>query len=62
MATLPPDADSFAAKSEEALRFLASHPDLYHPDVVAAARRELQRRGRADPGAGDAPRVARAVC
>lgn len=44
-AALPPETDSIAAKSDEALHFLASHPDLYHPDIVAAAQRELQRRG-----------------
>jgi len=51
------DADSLAAKSDEALCFLASHPALYHPDVVWAAQRELRQRGLRIPEPVDAAPV-----
>ncbi|GGE93845.1 hypothetical protein [Hymenobacter cavernae] len=38
-------SDFFYQKTEAELRYLVQHPDFYHPDVVAAARRELHRRG-----------------
>ncbi|WP_324676687.1 hypothetical protein [Hymenobacter sp. GOD-10R] len=38
-------ADSFSQKTEAELRYLIQHPEFYHPDVVAAARRELHQRG-----------------
>ncbi|OUJ71944.1 hypothetical protein [Hymenobacter crusticola] len=38
-------ADSFRQKTEAELRYLIQHPEFYHPDVVAAARRELHQRG-----------------
>ncbi|WP_375434469.1 hypothetical protein [uncultured Hymenobacter sp.] len=44
MATLPP-SDSLSQKTDGELLFLAQHPDLYHADLIAAARRELRRRG-----------------
>jgi hypothetical protein len=44
MSALPP-SDSLTEKTDAQLLFLAQHPDLYHPDLIAAARRELRRRG-----------------
>ncbi|MBO3271883.1 hypothetical protein [Hymenobacter defluvii] len=38
-------SDSFTEKTDDALRFLASHPALYHPDIVRTAQQELRRRG-----------------
>ncbi|MDF7813698.1 hypothetical protein [Hymenobacter sp. YC55] len=43
MSTLPPD--SLSQKTDSELLFLAQHPELYHADLIAAARRELRRRG-----------------
>ncbi|MBC6612214.1 hypothetical protein H8B15_14895 [Hymenobacter sp. BT507] len=39
------NSDSFTEKTDDALRFLASHPALYHPDIVRTAQQELRRRG-----------------
>lgn len=44
MSTLPP-SDSLSQKTDNELLFLAQHPELYHADLIAAARRELRRRG-----------------
>ncbi|UOR05973.1 hypothetical protein MUN82_02450 [Hymenobacter aerilatus] len=38
-------SDSFTEKTDDALRFLASHPSFYHSDIVRAAQQELRRRG-----------------
>jgi hypothetical protein len=38
-------ANSLAEKTDAQLLFLAQHPDLYHPDLIVAALRELRRRG-----------------
>jgi len=35
----------FTQKTDAELLFLAQHPELYHPDLVTTARRELRRRG-----------------
>lgn len=37
--------NSLTEKTDTELLFLAQHPDLYHPDLVVAALRELRRRG-----------------
>ncbi|UOQ65144.1 hypothetical protein [Hymenobacter volaticus] len=44
MSTLLP-SDSLSQKTDGELLFLAQHPELYHADLIAAARRELRRRG-----------------
>jgi len=44
MSTLPP-SDSLSQKTDSELLFLAQHPELYHADLITAARRELRRRG-----------------
>ncbi|HEX8424770.1 hypothetical protein [Hymenobacter sp.] len=44
MSALPP-SDSISEKTDAQLLFLAQHPELYHADLIAAARRELRRRG-----------------
>ena len=44
MAGLPP-SDSLTEKTDAQLLFLAQHPELYHADLIVAARRELRRRG-----------------
>jgi|GEM_PF-873299 len=40
-----PGTDFLTAKSDPELLFLVRNPSYYHPDLVQAARRELQRRG-----------------
>lgn len=37
--------DFYQHKTDAELLFFVEHPDLYQPDLVAAARRELRRRG-----------------
>lgn len=37
--------DLFTQKTDTELLYFLQHPDLHHPDVVAAARQELHRRG-----------------
>lgn len=37
--------DLFTQKADPELLYFLQHPELYHPDVVTAARQELQRRG-----------------
>ena len=44
MASLPP-SDSLSEKTDAQLLFLVQHPELYHANLIAAARRELRRRG-----------------
>ncbi|MBC6990366.1 hypothetical protein [Hymenobacter sp. BT491] len=39
------ESDSLSQKTTDELIFLARNPDYYHADIIAAARRELQRRG-----------------
>lgn len=41
--------DSFLQKSTDELHYLVQHPELYHPELVAEANRELRRRGAAQP-------------
>lgn len=38
-------ADSLSEKTDAQLLFIAQHPELYHADLLTAARRELRRRG-----------------
>ena len=46
MSSTPATApDLFAQKADAELLYFLHHPELYHPDVVTAARQELQRRG-----------------
>lgn len=47
---------SLAGKTDTELLFLAQHPELYHPDLIAAALRELRRRGISPELAPLAPR------
>ena len=44
MSTLPP-SDSLSQKTDGELLFLVQHHELSHADLIAAARRELRRRG-----------------
>ena len=44
MSTLPP-VDPLFEKTDAELLFLAQHPELYHADLITAARRERRRRG-----------------
>ncbi len=39
------DPDFLTAKADAELLYLVQHHELYHPDLVNVARRELQRRG-----------------
>lgn len=46
MSSSPVNApDLFTQKANPELLYFLQHPELYHPDVVTAARQELQRRG-----------------
>lgn len=40
-----PSSDSFLLKTTEELQYLVQHPELYHPELIAEAGRELRRRG-----------------
>ena len=42
-------ADFYHQKTDEQLRFFVEHPELYQPELVEAARRELRRRAPAAP-------------
>ncbi|QNH63367.1 hypothetical protein [Hymenobacter sediminicola] len=44
-ASSSPESEFFTQKTDAELLFLAQHPELYHPDLVNTARRELRRRG-----------------
>lgn len=44
MSSVPPSG-SLTEKTDAQLLFLAQHPELYHADLINAARRELRRRG-----------------
>ncbi|MBD2714919.1 hypothetical protein KBK19_07725 [Microvirga sp. STR05] len=44
-ASSSPESEFFTQKTDAELLFLAQHPELYHPDLVSTARRELRRRG-----------------
>lgn len=56
---MPNASDALLAKTDAELRFFVEHPQYYQPELVSAARRELQRRGAnlaAPPaGASEAP-------
>ena len=42
-------SDSFLQKTTEELLYLVQHPELYHPELLAEAGRELRRRGATVP-------------
>lgn len=56
MSTLS-SSDSFLLKTTEELQYLVQHPELYQPELVAEAGRELRRRGVvvARPAVAEAP-------
>jgi len=45
----PSSSDSFLLKTTEELLYLVQHPELYHPELLAEAGRELRRRGATVP-------------
>ena len=47
--------DFYHLKTDAELRFFVEHPELYQPELVALARRELQRRGIALAGGAALP-------
>lgn len=49
-------SNSLTEKTDAQLLFLAQHPDLYHPDLIVAALRELRRRGISPEPAQPEPR------
>jgi len=45
--------DFYHQKTDDELRFLVDHPEYYQPSLIAAAQRELRRRGATRPAVPD---------